>query len=499
MIYKKQISAYLILVIAVAFLVSLGSCRKLDKTSSNGQLAYSVDTLLFDTVFTARGTSTRSVKIINKEKDRLKISSIRLHRGETSPYFINVNGQSGKNISDINIEGNDSLWVFASVNIEPGNVNDPFVVEDRLIATVGDREFVLPILGYGQDAIYITDSLLQSQTWTKTKPYVIINNAYVDEGQTLTIEPGTRIYVHADSRLYMVGNLIVNGTKEDSVVFQGDRIDRRVYFDESGEDFSNGARGEWGGLYFLQKSYNNKINYTLFKNGGAATMLGDDVIMGSTIQIDPDTVRNGTPKLLLTNSIIRNSEGYGVFAFNSSLKAENCLIFAGGKEGLHLSLGGKYDIFGCTMANYTLRVSPPPQKPIGVVVMNFFVTGNNTYDAAPLDALFRNCIIYGNAENEFFANKVDDYSAQIRMENCLIRGVVGSEGFPNWVNLSNSKFNENPLFLKTSSNYMAIADDDYHVEEASPAKASGISFSGMMTTDIEGTIRTNPPTIGCYQ
>ncbi len=299
----------------------------------------------------------------------------------------------------------------------------------------------------------------------------------------------------------MRGNLIINGTKEDSVVFQGDRIDRRVYFDDSGEDFSNGARGEWGGLYFLRTSYNNKINYTLFKNGGASTILGENTIMDATIQIDHDTVLNGIPKLLLTNSIIRNSAGYGILAFNSSLKAENCLIFAGSKEGLHLTLGGNYEIFGCTIANNTSRFSTPTQKPIGVVVMNFFNKGNNQYDAAALKALFRNCIIYGNAENEFFANKVDDFSAEVKLENCLVRGVVGSESFPTWVDIisNNNIFNENPLFLKTSSNYMAIADDDYHVEETSPAKGAGLGFIGMLPNDMEGTPRTNPPTIGCYQ
>lgn len=494
--HKKQLFAYIFLLIVGVLLMNASSCRKIDKAATNGQLAYSVDTLLFDTVFTARGTSTRTVKIINKEKDRLKISSIRLHRGASSPYFINVNGQSGKVLNDINIEANDSLWVFASVNIEPGNVNDPFVVEDRLVATVGDREFILPILGYGQDAIYITDSLLQTQTWTAEKPYVIINNAYVDEGQTLTIQPGTRVYVHADSRLYMAGNLIVNGTKEDSVVFQGDRIDRRVYFDDSGEDFSNGARGEWGGLYFTRTSYGNRINYALLKNGGASTMLGENAVVDASIQVDQDTVNNGTPKLLLTNSIIRNSAGYGIVAFNGSVTAENCLIFAGGKEGLRFSLGGKYEVLGCTIANFTVRVSPPPQKPYGVVVMNFFVIGNDQYEAAPLDALFRNCIIYGNAENEFFANKVDDFPAQVRIENCLLKT---TEAIPAWLTQSNNIFNEDPLFLRTSSNYMDAAADDHHVEENSPAKGRGITFSGMLPNDIEGMPRTDPPTIGCYQ
>lgn len=490
----KQFCSYIILLTLIVFVTGAASCRKLSKTSDKGNLAFSVDTLLFDTVFTARGTSTRSVKIINQEKSRLNISSIRLQRGASSPYFINVNGESGKTINNVDIEANDSLYVFASVNIDPGNVNDPFVVEDRLIATVGDKEFILPVLGYGQDAIYITDSLLQSQTWTADKPYVIVNNAYVDEGQTLNIQAGTRVYVHADSRLFVLGSLNINGTRSDSVVFQGDRIDRRVYFDD--EDFVNGVGGEWGGIYITQNSYNNHINYALFKNGGATTMLNGNPVYDATIQVDPDTLHmgNGNFKLDIKNSIVRNSGGYGIFGYGGSIRAENCLIFASAKENVALIRGGWYRFYGCTIAGYASRISTATEKYYGVAAINFFNTGNNQYIFAPLVADFKNCIIYGNAADEFFANKVDDAGAVITLENCLIKR---TDAIAAWVQQSNNIFNENPLFLETDPN--DLHGNDYHVEDASPAKARGITFPGMATVDIEGTARTNPPTIGCYQ
>ncbi|MBL7706274.1 MAG: hypothetical protein JNM21_12085 [Taibaiella sp.] len=490
----KQFGAYIALAALIAFIIATASCRKLSNTSDNGNLAFSADTLLFDTVFTARGTSTRSVKIINKEKSRLNISSIRLQRGASSPYFINVNGESGKSISNIPIEANDSLYVFASVNIEPGNVNDPFIVEDRLIATVGDREFVLPVLGYGQDAIYITDSLLQSQTWTRDKPYVIVKNAYVAEGQTLNIEAGTRVYVHADSRLFVLGSLNIDGTRADSVVFQGDRIDRRIYFDD--EDFVNGVGGEWGGIYIAQTSYNNHINYALLKNGGATTNLGESAIIDATLQVDPDTLNlgNGNFKLDIRNSIIRNSGGYGIFGYGGSIRAENCLVFASAKENVALVRGGWYQFYGCTIAGYASRISTATEKYYGVAAVNFFDIGNNQYDVAPLVADFKNCIIYGNAADEFFANKLDAASAAITLAHCLIKG---TEPVAAWVQQSNNIFNENPLFLETNPNDLHF--NDYHVEDASPAKGSGVMFTGMSAVDMEGTARSNPPTIGCYQ
>ena len=57
-------------------------------------------------------------------------------------------------------------------------------------------------------------------------PYVILGSLLVNR-QTLTINKGCRIYVHADAPLVVDGTLKVNGLKDtaDRVYFQGDRLD----------------------------------------------------------------------------------------------------------------------------------------------------------------------------------------------------------------------------------------------------------------------------------
>lgn len=496
----KQISFLIpaILVVVLGYIsINLTACRKLSKTRQQGSIAFSVDTLMFDTVFTAQATSTRMVKIYNKEKERINITSIRLFRGNSSPYFINVNGKSGKEVHDITIEGNDSIYVFASVFINPENQNEPFIVEDQIIATVGNQDNKLEVLGYGQDAVYITDSVLTTQTWTKDKPYVIVKNAWVDEGQTLTLQPGTRVYVHADSRLFVAGSLNINGTKQDSVVFQGDRIDRRIYFDP--EDFNNGVGGEWGGLYFTQTSYNNHINYAIFKNGGAVTYLFDTIpVMAATIQVDKDTV-GGNPKLIMTNSIIRNSGGYGLLSFGGSIKAENSLFFGSVYENIAFIEGGKYEILGCTITGFTPRASSATEKHYCIAATDFFKAGNQPAIWNKLTATFRNCIIYGNGQDELFLNSIENAPSlpNVLVENCLIRK---TKDFPAWANIANSNiFNQDPEFEKTSGNNYAIASDDYHLKASSPAKGAGASFSGMLPLDMDGNPRANPPSIGCFE
>ena len=72
-----------------------------------------------------------------------------------------------------------------------------------------------------------TASLFRS-IWPNDKPHVVINSFLVDSLRKLTIQQGTRVYMHGNSGLFVYGTLETNGTKEDSVVFQGDRLEPHV-------------------------------------------------------------------------------------------------------------------------------------------------------------------------------------------------------------------------------------------------------------------------------
>jgi len=71
-------------------------------------LSFSVDTLRFDTVFTAQGSATRSVKIYNDRDQTIEISEIKLGRGDQSKFRINVDGIPGDG-TNIEIPPNDSI------------------------------------------------------------------------------------------------------------------------------------------------------------------------------------------------------------------------------------------------------------------------------------------------------------------------------------------------------------------------------------------------------
>ena len=132
---------YVVLILGGLLMLTQSACKKERFLSSGGDLRYSTDTLAFDTVFTAQGSFTASFKIYNPQPQRIKISSVRLAGGNNSYFALNVDGYKGKSVQNIEIAPNDSVFVFATVNVDPTNENTPFVVEDQVIATMNGNDY----------------------------------------------------------------------------------------------------------------------------------------------------------------------------------------------------------------------------------------------------------------------------------------------------------------------------------------------------------------------
>ena len=145
------------ILIAILFALSLlaMSCRKEPKPSNDPslELAFSTDTITFDTVFTTLGSATRSLTIYNNSSDYLNISSVRLVGGESSPFRFNLDGEAGIEFYDKQIPAKDSLFAFLRVTINPNDLTTPFVVEDELeFATNGNTQ-TIKLVAWGQNAV----------------------------------------------------------------------------------------------------------------------------------------------------------------------------------------------------------------------------------------------------------------------------------------------------------------------------------------------------------
>src|SRR4029079_17650045 len=99
--------------IAISLLLVLFSCRKESFiTSPDARVTITADTLSFDTLFVNSGSVYQFFKIINENNQKLKISSVTLKGGASSFYKINVDGIVGPQVNNLDIEANDSLYVF---------------------------------------------------------------------------------------------------------------------------------------------------------------------------------------------------------------------------------------------------------------------------------------------------------------------------------------------------------------------------------------------------
>ena len=469
--------------LAILSAIALFSCRKDRLLQSGGEIFFSTDTLTFDTVFTQAGSFTTGLKIYNRQPQPVVLSSVRVAGGEGSQFKINVDGQAGNLVRDVRIEANDSIYVFAIVNINPTAADAPFIVEDRLIATLNGEEFSTLFQAYGQNANYIRDSVLSTQTWTPTKPYVIINSALVDEGETLTIQPGVRVYVHADSRLLVQGTLRAEGRKTDSIIFQGDRLDRAYFGNE-------GYPGEWGGLYFFSRSTNNLLRHVILRNGGNSALGA----LPALIQVNPDSVADNVPQLTLDRCVIENSIGYGLLSLGGTVRGDNVLIHSCGAQALAVVRGGRDTFNHCTFALYSTASSGGGTKlqhidNPAVALLNYLDLSETTFESASLGVVLRNCIIWGSLEDEVLCAKKGPDSYEAVFDHCILK-TKDADATALATRIA-TKLNEDPEFEDPSK-------QDFHLKNNSAAKDAA-TFLAFVAKDLEDRMRSAPTDIGCYE
>ncbi len=465
----------LCIVLAAIMALGVNSCRKTGTLSVGGLIKFSVDTLKFDTVFTTQGSYTNGFVIYNPQNEDIILSSVRLQDPADTFFHLNVDGFSGNNISNIKVRAHDSVYVFATVKINPNDSLTPFYISDNLVATVNGRAFSVPITAYGQNAYFIvSDSIGVNTVWKTDKPYVVIHYAVVGPSATLTIPAKCRIYMHQDARIFVYGRLQVGDTTTaDSVVFQGDRLDR-AYFGYLGYP------GEWGGLYFVSGSQGNTISNTVIKNcgGSTASYLGFQT-QSAAVEVDSGA------NLILKRTTIKNSIGYGILDFQGSVTATMCMVQTTGAEALITLQGGNASLTNCTLANYGSFAITHSDHPT-VSLVNYLPIGNGVYYSGNLSASLNNCIVYGSLDSEIYCDSLAGATASVYLGHCLMK--TGSY-FGRFVTLENCIRNSNPLF-KDQNNY------DFHITAGSPAigAADPILNPGM---DLDG--KPYSFDIGCYQ
>ncbi len=458
--------------------ISLSACFRTHFYNGKVDLLFSVDTLFFDTVFTYVGSTTHRLLVYNPYDKPVKLKRIYLAGGKASPFRINIDGYPSLDVSNITIDARDSMYIFVEVTINPEK--DNLIEKDSLIFVSENNTQKVILLAVGQDVHLINGERIKTQTWTNDKPYLIYNSVLVDSNEVLTIASGTKIYSHRGSYIYAYGSIHVNGTREEPVLFAGDRLE---------QDYNN-LPGQWGGIRLLPGSHDNIINYAIIK----------DAIVGIEIDTLTDTTNFN---LIVANSKIEHHSFAGIYALATKTLVYNTVIADCGYYAAALIMGGEHYFLHCTIDNrynWIIRKTP------SVVFTNYLkVNGNNIF-WGKLQVLFANTIIWGNQQNEFIADGVNlPQGMTFTFLNCLMKvdpqiNDTTAEVFQNCI------FNQNPHFLYEDDSLEYYQERDYRLKSTSAAINSGnlqiVQLnSSILKYDMDGNDRTadGKPDIGAYE
>ena len=358
------------------------------------------------------------------------------------------------------------MFVFAQVNINPNAANLPFILRDSIEINYNGKRRLLQLEAFGQNAHFFRNKIIAAnETWNNDLPYVILGSLLINANQTLTINKGCRIYIHADAPIVVDGTLHVNGLKDtiDRVYFRGDRLD------EPYKDYP----ASWPGIFFRSTAKDNILNYAVIKNAYQAIAL-------------QDLSSNANPKLSLNECIIDNAYDAGIISLNSSIRARNCLISNCGRN-LFLVKGGDYQFTHCTVVTYGSNFIN--HKDPVLTVSDF---ANNS--TAILNAVFRNCIFWG--ENGI----VDDEVVVIKKGSTIFNVNFDYNLWKvktNPVNIISNQVINNlpPQFdsISTFKNYY-----NFRLQASSPAINKGVNAG--ISIDLDGKNRpVGLPDLGCFE
>jgi len=456
------------LLIALAALIVF-SCRKDNFITGPGAgIAFSADTVFFDTVFVTTGSVTQAVRIVNTNNQKLHLTDVRLMGGDGSAFRINIDGSPGPELDNIDLDAGDSLYVFVAVRIDPGASNLPFVVQDSIQVAFNGRQHYIQLQAWGQNAHFLRDRVLTgNMVWDTVLPYVIQGSLRIDSGATLSIPAGCRVYFHADAPLLVDGSLQVSGTDSNRVYFSGDRLD---------EPYRN-FPGGWPGISFRGSSGGNLLQYAVIENADESVV----------VSAPP---AGTVPKVTLEQCVIDNGYDAGIAGIGGSIRAVNCLVSNCGQD-LVLGGGGYYQFSQVTAASFSNGLIAHTQP---VLAVSDEILDGGSLVTGPLQADFVNCIFWGDfgtVGDEVVVSRQTAATWSVAFSNCLWKVKTPAAG----VTTANMIVNQDPRFdsVNTFAGYY-----NFRLKPNSPAVGAGATDS--VAVDLDGKTRpATGPDLGCYQ
>lgn len=458
-------------------------------TSPSDMLTFSRDTVRLDTVFSTVPTSTHTFWVYNHSSDGLRLSQVRLLRGNQSGFRVNVDGTfldntQGSQVSNLEIRKGDSIRVFVELTSSMTNSDEPQLVEDNLLFRLESGvEQRVCLQAYSWDALLCDSVIIKSDSIISTsKPIVIRGGLKVEDGATLTINAPAALYFRNGAGVDVYGRLVVgaNGVGEN-VVFRGERTDRM--FDYLPYDR---VSGQWKGIRIHESSTGNRIS-------NADIHSADYGIICDSAAFDSLSLR-----LALENVTIHNCKGPGLESHNSNISIINCQITNTLGDCVAV-YGGQALIVYCTLAQFY------PFSADRGAALRF----TNFYEDSDLPLYLMEChnsLITGYADDVIYGEVKDSTVAYgYYFSNCIIRSPDPRDDKD--ANYNEEIFNnvtwESPEDSIEGTKHFRIIDEDnlfydFHLDSLSTARGKAWR-TGLFPLDRDGNPRGDSPDVGCYQ
>jgi hypothetical protein len=461
---------FLLLTLVMALGLTVGGCISDELTDSpSATLSFSTDTVSFDTVFTDLGTPTARLIVHNRNKKGVNISSIRF--SDPDGYFrMNVDGVSGRTFSDVEIRGEDSIYVFIECYIPQSESAEPHLVSDRLEFVTNGVSQNVEVEAWGQNVTRLHGLTVESDmTLTAERPYVVFDSLKVMPGATLRVEPGTRLLFHDKAEMIVEGTLDARGEVGKMIQMRGDRLDNVL--PDVGYDI---MAGQWKGITLRAGSFDNRMEYVDMRS----TQHG--VVVDSCSVLDRS-------KLLLVNSWLHNSQCNVLQSKYAQIDAYGCCFSEASGAVVELT-GGRHNFVQCTIANNYLfsAISSP--------LLSLYHLLPEDAEADPANPLmratFENGIIYGLAADI----NVDDLTGSDVILRYMLLKAKGNDDD----NFINCLWDKDPLFYTDRPKYLF----NYRLRPDSPAIGAGDAayVTEICRYDMDGLDRLagGAPALGAY-
>jgi len=362
-------------------------------TDRSQRLSFSQDTVRLDTLFSEVPSVTYTFWVHNHASDGLRISQVRLEKGNQTGFRVNVDGTFLNPVAqDLEVRKDDSLRVFVEITAYETKTVVPQLVEDNLLFTLESGVVQkVNLRTFSWDAEKVTDLVIdEDMTIVSEKPLVVYGDGItVAPEVTLTLR-NTSLFFHNNAQLKVEGRLIV-----EDCILRGDRLDHM--FDYLPYDR---VSGQWPGIEIAK--------------GAEGCWMTDTEVRNAWDGITADSTQ-----VVFENCVIHNNRGYGLWARNSQVALDYCQLSNSEAHCLAL-LGCDAVVNHCTLAQF---------YPFALSGKALFFSS----DSNPLLLTCSNTLITGYEEDVFEGFQRDGETIDYHFSNCLIRTkeVKDEEAFEN--------------------------------------------------------------------